>query len=180
MLITARLNDRCQPMHRGMYEDPLDDLLRHRDLGSVDGGGTQLDENGEVAYCEISLDLHSLEPSTLRLVTETLEQLGAPKGSKLIISPESEIPFGKNEGLAFYFDNVNLPAEVYASNDIGDVIEAFRQTLDGFGVLHSYKNGARETAIYVYGPSFREMKAAISKVVHQYPLCEGARMVQCA
>lgn len=179
-LVIARLNDKCQPAHRARYEDPLDDLLKQRSLGNVNGGGSQLDGNGEVAYCEITIALRSAEPGTLQVVMDTLEKLGAPKGSKLVISPESEIPFGRNEGLAFYFDNVGLPAEVYASNDIYDVLERFGQALEGIGSMHSFMNGARETAVYMYGPSLERMKAALSSIIDQHPLCKGARIVNCA
>lgn len=83
------------------------------------------------------------------------------------------VPFGKNEGLAFYFDNVGLPPEVYATNDINDVLESFAQAIDGVGAMHSFMNGERETAVYMYGPSFERMKAALSPVVDQHPLCKG-------
>lgn len=178
--ITARLNDKCQPAHRGRYEEPLDELLKQKGLGSVDGGGTQLDANREVAYCDIGLALDSLEPGTLQLIVQTLEKLGAPKGSKLLVDPGPEIPFGQNEGLAFYFDNVGLPAEVYAGNDINDVLERFHEALEGVGAMHSFMNGPRETAVYIYGPSFEKMKAALAPFAERHPLCKGARIVKCA
>jgi hypothetical protein len=121
----------------------------------VEGGGSQVDENGEVAYCEISIALRAIEPATSQAIIETLEKLGAPTGSKLLVCPGSEIPFGKNEGLAFYFDNVGLPAEVYATNDINDVLESFGQALDGLGAMHSFMNGARETPFTCTGTRSR-------------------------
>ena len=179
-LIAARLNDKCQPVHRARYENPLDELLKQKGLGNVEGGGSQLDANGEVAYCEITIALRALEPGTLQVITDALEKLGAPKGSKVLVGPGSEVPFGKNEGLAFYFDNVGLPPEVYATNDINDVLESFAQAIDGVGAMHSFMNGERETAVYMYGPSFERMKAALSPIVDQHPLCKGARTVKCA
>ena len=155
-------------------------MLKQKNLGHVDGGGSQLDRNGEVAYCEINIALRSAEPGALQVVVDTLEKLGAPKGSKLLIGPESEVRFGKNEGLAFYFDNVNLPPEVYASNDIHHVLESFGRALEGVGSMHSFMSGARETAVYMYGPSFERMKAALSPTANQHPLCKGARTVKCA
>ena len=179
-VITARLNDKCQPVHRARYETPLDALLKGKGIGSVQGGGSQLDANGEVAYCEINIALRTLEPGTLQIVMDELERLGAPKGSKLLIGAGSEAAFGKNEGLAFYFDNVGLPREVYATNDINDALERFAEAIDGVGAMHSFMNGARETAVYLYGPSFASMKAALSPIVDRHPLCKGARIVKCA
>ena len=180
-VITARLNDKCQPVHRAkLYEDPLDKLLKEKGIGSVQDGGTQLDANREVAYCEINIALRTLEAGTLQIVVDELERLGAPKGSKLLIGAGSEVAVGKNEGLAFYFDNVGLPPEVYATNDINDVLERFVEAIDGVGAIHSFMNGARETAVYIYGPSFETMKAAVSPLVDRHPLCKGARIVKCA
>lgn len=179
-VITARLNDKCQPAHRARYEDRLDDLLKQKGVGNVQDGGSQLDENGEVAYCEITIALTTLEPGSLQFIIDELEKLGAPKGSKLLAGGGSEVPFGENEGLAFYFDNVGLPREVYATNDINDVLERFAAAIDGVGAMHSFMNGARETAVYIYGPSFESIKAALSPIVEQHPLCRGARMVKCA
>jgi hypothetical protein len=71
-IVTARLNDKCQPAHRARYEDPLNDLLKEKNLGHVDGGGSQLDGNGEVAYCEISIALRSADPGTLQVVADAL------------------------------------------------------------------------------------------------------------
>jgi hypothetical protein len=138
----------------------------------VECGGSQLDANGEVAYCEISIALRSAGPATLQALIAALEKLGAPKGSKIIVGPGSELPFGGNEGLAFYFDNVSLPPEVYATHDINDVLEAFVRALDGVGALHSFLNGERETAVYIYGPSFEKMKSALAPVADRHPLEE--------
>lgn len=179
-LVAARLNDKCQPVHRARYEDPLNDLLEQKGLGHVDGGGSQLDGNGEVAYCEISIALRTVEATALQVVIDALEKLGAPKGSKLLVGPGSELPFGRNEGLAFYFDNVGLPPEVYATHDINDVLESFAQALEGVGAMHSFMNGTRETALYIYGPSFEKMKSALAPIADRHPLCKGARMVKCA
>jgi hypothetical protein len=179
-LVAARLNDKSQPAHRARYEKPLDELLKEKALGSVEGGGSQLDGNGEVAYCEISIALRSAEPAALQAVIAALEKLGAPKGSKLLVGPGSEVPFGGNEGLAFYFDNVSLPSEVYATHDINDVLERFGQALDGVGAMHSFMNGERETAVYIYGPSFERMKSALAPIADRHPLCKGARIVKCA
>ena len=38
----------------------------------------------------------------------------------------------------------------------------------------------RETALYLYGPSFIEMQKAIADFIATYPLCERCRVVQVA
>lgn len=85
--IVAQLNDKIMPIDRGeVYEDPLDELLKQKFYGEVSGGGTQLESNNEVSYCDVEIRLN-INPSTeiINEIISKLESLGAPKGSKLII-----------------------------------------------------------------------------------------------
>lgn len=179
--VVAHINDRCQPMDRGaIYEDPLNEVLQSAGVGSVVGGGSQLAPNMEIACCDVQISLNSEGTSAIDLIVETLNAMGAPKGSKLIILSSGEnIPFGLNEGMALYFDN-NLPAEVYEQNDINDLIEQFHEALDGNGYMHSASHNSVETRAYFYGPSFAGMKSALSGFFNTHPLCQGLRIEQCA
>src|SRR5262245_39835212 len=113
--VTAQLNARLQPMDRGtVFEDPLDEILRKAGIGGIDGGGTQLAEGGEIAFCDIEIETKDLSDATLAKIVEILERLGAPKGSKLRSSDlESDLQFGRCEGLAVYLNGTDLPDEVY-------------------------------------------------------------------
>ena len=44
----------------------------------------------------------------------------------------------------------------------------------------SYWQGPTETAFYLYGNSFAEMKAKISTFIASYPLCSNCRIEQVA
>ena len=84
--VTAQMNARLQPMHRGHFEDPLFQLLEQQQLGEVSGGGTQLaDEPYGVAYCDIEIHLVDSKPTTLGVVIAELNRLGAPKGSSRLL-----------------------------------------------------------------------------------------------
>ena len=180
-IVIARINDRCQPLDRGaIYEDPLNEALEAQGFGTVTGGGTQLGPNREIAWCDIEISLASEQPNAVDFVMDGLNRLGAPKGSKLMLGAGEEIAFGLNEGMALYFDNVNLPAEVYEQYDINDLIEQFHAVLNGSGCMHSASNGATETRAYFYGPSFAAMKSALSDLFATHPLCQGLRVEQCA
>ncbi len=180
--ILARLNDRAQPMDRGeLYEDPLEKVLKRHRAGSVTGGGTQLGPDNEIEFCDIEIEIYKPEANHLELVKQTLEELGAPKGSKLLLGEdEEEVLFGLNEGLAVYLNGTDLPDEVYSDCDANFVYDEFNRLLDSEGKVHSYWQGSTETALYVYGPSFDTMKERLSGFLASYPLCQSARVVRIA
>ncbi len=171
------------PLDRGeRYEDPLHDALEAKGLGETTGGGTLLQASGEIEYIDVEIELTDLEIG-IPFVIEQLEALGAPKGSKLRIhngESSNEIPFGKFEGVAVYFDGVGLPDEVYAFSDVNVVIEQLNKRLVGQGEMLSYWQGPAETALYFYGRDAEEMKRQMSGFLLSYPLCEGARVVTIA
>lgn len=180
-IIVARLNDRVQPIHRGeLYEDPLDGWLQERRWGEVSGGGSQLGSEGEIQYCEIEIALTSADPAVLDAIAAKLEELGAPKGSAVLGSAGDERSLGVTEGLAVYLNGTDLPPATYQNSDVNVVYRELNRLLEGEGKIHSYWQGPRETALYMYGASFPRMQAAISGFLSSYPLCERARVVQIA
>jgi hypothetical protein len=174
----AKLNARLRPMDRGdLYEDPLQEALEADGFAEVVGGGTMLQETGEVDYCGIDIDLRDVERG-VPMICATLEALGAPKGSVLTYTRDDtphEVPFGRNEGLAIYFNGTDLPPHVYAESDINHVWQEIERRIDGIGKIHSYWEGARETALYLYGDSAALMRERIADFMAAYPLCERAR-----
>ncbi|MGY3213066.1 hypothetical protein [Mucilaginibacter sp. HD30] len=181
--IVAQLNDKIMPIDRGeVYEDPLDGLLKQKFYGEVSGGGTQLESNNEVSYCDVEIRLN-INPSTemINEIISKLESLGAPKGSKLIIENSGEkIPFGKLEGLAIYLDGVNLSDEVYKNSDT-EAIDKKIKNLTGIQTdVIRYWQGNTETGLYFYGESFTDMNNSITEFVNSDPECENARIVQVA
>ena len=180
--VIARLNDRAQPLDRGsLYEDPLDDLLKSERMGTVTGGGTQLGEDNEIVFCDVEIQVTAPLEQATPLICSTLESLGAPIGSKLIVeSDNSEVAIGKTEGLAVYLNGVDLPDHVYQECDFDSVADEFTRLLGNEGKIHSYWQGPRETALYMYGNSFQEMKQRIEGFLTSCPLCQQARVEQIA
>lgn len=182
--IVATLNDKVMPIDRGeIYEDPLDEFLKNKNIGEVTGGGTMQLKSGELEYCdvEIKLDADEIDDNKIRLIIEKLEELGAPKGSKLIIEKtEQKIEFGKKEGLGIYLDGVNLDEEVYENSDSNFVVsEIKRLTGDTTETIRFWENN-EETALYFYSDSFDNMNESIKEFINEYPLCKGARIEQIA
>lgn len=180
--IIAQLNDRAQPIDRGeIYEDPLDAILKKHHAGSITGGGTMLAENGEIDFCDIEIEVREPAAEYISLIKRALEELGAPKGSKLSVQPQGEeLPIGVNEGLAVYLNGTDLPDEVYAECDVDFIHSEFERLLGADGKVHSFWEGPSETALYVYGPSFETMKSRIAGFLDSYPLCQKARVEKIA
>jgi hypothetical protein len=182
-LVVVRLNARLQPMHRGEhFEDPLIDIVKELSLGEVTGGGTQLsgDDSG-VEFCDIELVMPETNETALGSLIAALEELGAPKGSKLLVGEEgAETPFGSHEGLALSLNGTDLPDEVYRTCDINHVVAELDRLMGEKGRFMSYWEGARDSVLYCYGPSFATMRAAIEPLLAGYPLCAKARVEQIA
>lgn len=181
-MVIVQLNAKLQPISRGeFFEDPLDDVMEKEGLGEVSGGGTMVAESGEIDYCDIELLIPVVTEETIVRLTSTLELLGAPKGSKLTITSTGEVhEIGKDEGLAVYLNGTDLPDETYRSCDVNFVSSEFDRLLQGKGRVLSFWDGPTETALYMYGRSFTEMRAAIADFIATYALCQQCRVIQIA
>lgn len=181
-MIVVQLNAKLQPMHRGEhFEDPLDAVLKKACLGEVSGGGTMQDKTGEIAYCDIEITLSTAPEEAVPIIIATLDELGAPKGSTLLIESSGiQHALGKAEGLAVYLNGTDLPAKTYASCDSNFVYSEFDRLLAGEGRVLSYWQGPTETALYAYGGSFSELKRRLEPFISSYPLCQRCRIVQVA
>lgn len=182
-LIIAQLNARVQPMDRyDHYEEPLGTVLADNAAGEVTGGGTQLtDEPDGIAYCDLEIVVPEASAATIKLIIDTLEGIGAPKGSLLKFTDgRNDIPFGQNEGMAVFINGTELPDEVYETSDVNEVISKVDEAIDGIGGFQGYWEGSTETGLYFYGTSFTEMQARSAAFIASYPLCQKARIVQIA
>lgn len=181
-LVIVRLNARVQALDRGdMFEAPLNDALQATGMGEVTSGGTVLGEAGEIAFCELEIMVREATDAVLDAIRGALEDLGAPKGSRLIWNGGAdEVEFGTLEGLAVYLNGTDLPASVYEESDVNFVCEELDRLLGNEGRVVSHWDGPRETALYLYGRSAETMLARIRPFLDSYPLCERARIVTIA
>lgn len=181
MDLTLRLNARLQPIHRFQLEDVIQTILAKEGMGETSGGGTAQDPEGETTYCEIEIHLNDSKPSNIIRLANMLNNLGIPKGSALWgVDPEFNIEVGTLEGLAFYFNNTELPYYIYETCDVNYALEQMEQAIEGIGQLYSYWKGGAYTALYFYGSSYFEMKQKIEPFNAAYPLCQKSRIEQIA
>jgi len=86
--IYVKIPESLMPLDRGAkYEDPIDDVLKERDLGEVSGGGSQLgdqrpDGTRPIEFCGIDIDARELAETRSRL-RAMLVDLGAPSGTEI-------------------------------------------------------------------------------------------------
>ena len=182
--IVATLNDKVMPIDRGeIYEDSLDEFLQTNGIGEVSGGGTMQLESGELEYCDVEIQLNSEEinENHIKLIIEKLEELGAPKGSKLTIEKtEQEIEFGIKEGLGIYLDGINLSDEVYKNSDSEALALEIRKLANIKDNVFRYWQGNTETGLYFYGESFEKMNKSIADFVKSHPEYENCRIERVA
>lgn len=180
--IVVTVNARIQPMHRGeIYEDYLDKILSENSIGEVSGGGTLQYQTGEIEYCDIEVQVNNSNEDTIDIIKSSLESIGVPKGSKITVeATDTVIEFGSLEGLAIYLNGTELEAEVYENSDSSHVYSELDRLTEGTGKVYSYWQGPTETAFYLYGSSFSQMKEQISELVSNYPLCQKCRIEQIA
>ena len=175
-IATFHLNARVQPVHRGsVYEDPLDELLaQHAPGSSVVGGGTAFTPETGPLSCDTEVQLAGDPGDTLDLVIRILEHLGAPIGSWAQLGGGEKIPFGRTHGFALVLDGTGLPDEVYANNDVNDLIGALQATLGEQVELQSWWEGGEHTALYFYGEDAAHLRAVLASAAELSPLGVGS------
>ena len=82
--VTARMPCRVMPIDRDdVFGDPLDEALKSAGKGEVTGGGSMQGPEGQITFVDLEIALTEIDDETLDLITLTLDQLNAPKGSYL-------------------------------------------------------------------------------------------------
>jgi hypothetical protein len=182
--LVATLNDKVMPIDRGdIYEIPLDSFLKENGYGEVTGGGTMQLETGEIEYCDVEICLNSenIDKAIVNKIIKKLEELGAPKGSRLLIEKTAErIPFGVTEGLGLYLDGINLSDEVYKNSNSEALATEIRKLANIKGEVLRFWQGNIETGLYFYGDSFENIRNSIENFVKQNLECENSRIVRIA
>jgi hypothetical protein len=171
---TIHLPARLQPKHRrSVYEDDLDGVLAKRAPGSeVVGGGTEFTPETGPLSCDIEVRLTGDADETLALVIDFLEFAGAPVGSTATIEGRPPVAFGVTHGLSLSLDGQTLPDEVYAQNDVNELIGALTDELEGVATLQSWWEGGERTQLYFYGRDAARIRAVLESAAGRFPLAE--------
>ena len=180
--VTFTLNARLQPMHRGQFfEDHLEPILADKALGEIEGGGALQSKTGEIEYCDIVVLVNEPVDANSAAIASALEGFGAPLGSRYVVDGSDDpTPFGVNQGLGLYLNGTDLPDETYANEDVNELIDRLKETIDGHGKLMSFWQGPTETALYFYGESFDQMAEVLASLIAAHPLAQQSRVEQIA
>ena len=174
--LVARVFEHIEPIDRGeRYEDPLDDALKAGNLGSVTGGGSQLDEVGRIEFADIEIELANIDDG-LQVIVDTLQSAGAPEGSQILQGSQVLREFGTQQCLAVYLDGVSLPDDVYANLDFAQVVDSLG-TAAGANSYHGCWQGAEETGLFFIGPNAEEMFGRVEPLLKSLPIGQNARVV---
>ena len=120
------------------------------------------------------------EADAIAFLKTSLENLGIPKGSKIIVhNTDNETVIGTLEGLALYLNGTD-PDDVYSNNDPNELYGDLDRLTAGVGKVYSYWQGPKETALYLYGRSYTEMNSRIAELIEANPLCQKCRVEQIA
>lgn len=176
--LTVELNAKLQPIHRGeMFEEPLENVLIQANVGEVLGGGTFMSATGEIEKCDINLEV---KDDWIAKVFAYLQRIKIiPKGSKIICKQEIT-PIGQAEGMAIYLNETDLPAEVYRTNDINELISKLQDALGDKCFMFSWWEGGTETALYFYGESYLKLYEFVKHILEIHPLCKLSHVKQVA
>ncbi len=178
--VFVHLNAKAMPLERGKrFEDPLDQALRDEKLGEVGGAGTGLDAHGGISFIGLDVWVEDLERAVPFLV-ETLNGLGAPKGSRLEFEKEGEqqqVPFGDLEAIAVVLKTSEVARD---PEEAQRVVAELRRAAFVTGELLDILEGENETSLNFYGPSAEAMRSAIQPALTTHRLCQSARVEQFA
>ncbi len=175
-MILARLYAHIEPMDRGeRYEDPLETALGAAGVGTVTGGGSQLNEVGGIEFADIEIELADLE-GAVQIVVDALERSGAPQGSEILSGADVLREFGTQQCLAIFLDGVSLPDDVYANLDFDETVEKIGAAA-GPDSYRGFWQGPEETGIFFYGSNADTMFERVEPVLHAMPIGQNARVV---
>jgi hypothetical protein len=176
IMVIARVYEHIEPLDRGArYEDPLDAALRRSGLGEVTGGGSQLNELGEVAFADVEIHVANLDDA-MPVIIDSLERSGAPLGSQLRRDSAVLREFGVLQSLAVYLDGITLPDEVYANLDFDQLVETLTAAA-GQESYHGCWQGPEETGLYFFGADAEGMFSRVEPVLRSLPIGQNARVV---
>jgi hypothetical protein len=142
------------------------------------------DAQKDIEFVDIEIELRGgIDFSlTARHIIDKLEQLGAPKGSKLIFfDGNQEICFGKKESIAIYLDQLDESNEDFSQYNIDEVIKELAELINtGTENQRFMELKNKKTVLYFYKDSFEEMRKSIVEYIETYPLSKYIKIEQVA
>lgn len=174
--VTVMIPEPVLPLHRhDLYIQPVVDELEAVQLGTYGGdAGTHLARDHKILSIDFILRVESLD--AIALITRTLDQLGAPQGSRLVYSHEGrrvEMPFGTVQAVAIFVDTTNPSALAGLTPD--QLVQAIHDA--GCGECRYGRPSSNEFGLYFYGDDAEAMFTRMQPVLRMHPLGRLSRVV---
>jgi len=151
-MIVLQVNDKCRPLARGeLYEEPLENFLKIGKVGKFIGSGTALKENIDPWYCELEFSVKDISNTAIEKLKEGIENIGIPKGSRLILEDNQEISLGTLEGVIVNLNYSNAPENILDETDFQLLWDGVATSVEPYGNYHDDVNRNGATSIYYYG-----------------------------
>ncbi len=168
--VVLTINAPLQPMQRvALFEDPLDQMLRHNGYGVVAGGTTALNPGGDVARTEIELSLVEATDLVLSEIKQKLEALGIPVGSRMrCLAGEFSIEIGVFEGITLYLRECEVGAQF--------VCDGLNNLLQESGRVFGFKDDLPESVFYLYGSCELSLRRSVLNFLQCHGLRDKARI----
>lgn len=147
--IELYLNLKAMPMGREYLEDILEEKMDEIDLGSIDGGGTAISENGEIDYCDISIEMSDMGEESIKNLKKILDGIDLPKGSFICVQ-DRKIPFGNLEGLSLEIDIKSIDKTMHLEEKLSKVMKRSGKLYDCYQTEDIIR-------FYYYGKDYDKM-----------------------
>ncbi|PJI91722.1 hypothetical protein BC777_0556 [Yoonia maricola] len=180
--LTVRLPLKIGPLERlEFWEEPLEERFEATGEGEVSGGGTMMDADGEIQFCDLEIALPDLSEAHLTALQAILTELGAPKNTQFL-NDDGEVlkQFGTVSVVGVGLDGTGLPDSAYEDFDPDAFSEEIVAAL-GEGYSYGGSNaGERYTFFYYHGADGAAIEATLRGIAGGKPIGQGAQFVHLA
>ena len=176
VFLTIRLPLKIGPIERyEFWEEPLTEKLEAAGEGEVSGGGTMMDEAGDIQFSDLELALPDLSEARLDALQNAMTTIGAPKKTQFLNDDgETLREFGAVCVVGVGLDGSELPDSAYEDFDPDEFSDEIVAAL-GEGYSYGGSNmGDRYTFFYYHGADGAVIEAKLRAIAATKPIGEGA------
>ncbi|MDX8348860.1 hypothetical protein SLH49_12805 [Cognatiyoonia sp. IB215446] len=180
--LSVRLPLKIGPMERfEFWEEPLTEILKAEELGEITGGGTMMDPEGDILYCDLEVELSDLTDKTLDKLQDAMTRLNAPKSTSFVTDGGTVLrEFGSISVVGIGLNGADLPDSAYEGFDPDDFNDEVVSSLgEGYAYGGSHA-GEKYTFFYYHGSDADHMKTRLTDIAAHKPIGEGAQITQLA
>lgn len=179
--ICVELNTRCSIEQNHELEDKLVQLMLFDAVDFFENGNeVQLSTGGEIESYKIFYSVENLSDEVLSSIVKSLNEIGVPKKSRLMVEGEEYCKLGELEGIALYFSKNSVSGEEISSVLIDKYFTLLEEKLANEMSVASTLNRIDDAVFYYYGNSYDVMEMTIRSTLEKTQLFEQIRLKRIA